>query len=159
MPSGKIEQENNTTPVTESTITESGLEVFDFEPKKEEVVKEEPKEVVEEYNPTFTNEEYSSMNDININAHNKFFTPIQDNIQEIKTEEKDLIIDPMANVDKLSESNRELHNEKMDMGLKDAIVSVRNCIEELGNKGFYIGVEEIDFTNSYQITININKDN
>ena len=155
----KIEQDNNTTPVTESTITESGLEVFDFEPKKEEAVKEEPKEVVEEYNPTFTNEEYSSMNDININAHNKFFTPINDNIQEIKTEEKDLIIDPMANVDKLSESNRELHNEKMDMGLKDAIVSVRNCIEELGNKGFYIGVEEIDFTNSYQITININKDN
>ena len=155
----KIEQDNNTTPVTESTITESGLEVFDFEPKKEEVVKEEPKEVVEEYNPTFTNEEYSSMNDININAHNKFFTPINDNIQEIKTEEKDLIIDPMANVDKLSESNRELHNEQMDMGLKDAIVSVRNCIEELGNKGFYIGVEEIDFTNSYQITININKDN
>lgn len=144
--------------IPESKI-ENGLEIFDFETKKEEPIVEQKVEEKEEYQPTFENEEYSSMNDININAHNKFFTPINDNIKEIQLNEKDVIVDPMANVDKLADTNKEIRREKAEMGLKDAIVTVRNCIENLGNKGFYIGVEEIDFTDSYQITININKDN
>ena len=43
--------------------------------------------------------------------------------------------------------------------LKDAIEKIRETIQFVGEKGFYIEVEEIDFDKSYQITIQIHKDN
>ena len=49
--------------------------------------------------------------------------------------------------------------ETSEKNLKDAITQIRTCIQNLGNKGFYINVEEIDFDTNYQITIQINKDN
>ena len=65
----------------------------------------------------------------------------------------------MDAVEKLSSEYKE-ENVKVEEGnLKDAITSIRNCLQNLGNQGFFINVEEIDFDSNYQITIQINKDN
>ena len=65
----------------------------------------------------------------------------------------------MSQVDKLSTPYNDAQKEAADKNLKDAIGQIRTCIQNLGNKGFYINVEEIDFDSNYQITIQINKDN
>ena len=127
----------------------NGLEVFDdpTAPKPSFVKQPEPKpslglHPVENNHSTYTG-----------SSSNKFFTPIiedQPTNTFIPSEEKD--IDPMANIDKAQE-------EQSEMELVDAIQKVRETIEFLGEKGFYIEVEEIDFEQSYQITIQIHKDN
>ena len=77
---------------------------------------------------------------------------------EIKTKiEED--IDPMAALDRLTPEYQEKVVEQSKIDLKDAIASVRKCIEDLGERGMYINVEEIDFDSVYQITIQIHKDN
>ena len=64
----------------------------------------------------------------------------------------------MDAVDNLkNEENRDIPQQEEDLSLKTAISAIRNCIEDLGNKGFYINVEEIDFDSNYQITIQIKK--
>ena len=65
----------------------------------------------------------------------------------------------MANVDKISSPYNDAKINASEKNLKDAISQIRSCIQNLGNKGFYINVEEIDFDTNYQITIQINKDN
>ena len=62
-------------------------------------------------------------------------------------------MDMVNNIDPLTNSPKE---EVSD--LKSAINAIRGTIRELGNKGHYINVEEIDLADTYQITININKD-
>ena len=110
-----------------------------------EEVKEEP--VEEQTIPPF---EFSS--------NNRFFTAIDDKAeQEPATEET--IINPMDSVDKITPSFNEQEKEEQELGLKDAINTIRDSIKSLGTKGFFINVEEIDFADNYQITIKINKDN
>jgi len=92
-------------------------------------------------------------------SSNKFFTPIPEQSNNTFTvpEKVEQEVDPMAAVDKISpvaELQKE-YQEKME--LKDAIATIRKCIEGLGDKGFYIEVEEIDFNTKYQITIQIDK--
>ena len=65
----------------------------------------------------------------------------------------------MDAVEKLSPEYKQAAQETSEKNLKDAITQIRTCIQNLGNKGFYINVEEIDFDTNYQITIQINKDN
>ncbi len=91
--------------------------------------------------------------------NNKFFTPVVDNTPELSTtSELEKIVDPMARVDQnLTNTSTPTTNTKME--LKDAIAKIRNCIEDLGNEGFFINVEEIDFDTNYQITMQIHKDN
>lgn len=93
-----------------------------------------------------------------MNPNNRFFTPVSEPSREINIVSKNEIdIDPMDAVDNLTNSNQvSMGGQKMD--LKDAIAQIRSSIESLGDKGFYIDVEEIDFEKNYQITMRIYKD-
>lgn len=100
------------------------------------------------FNPTF-----------DMSPSNKFFTPIQDTQPEITIENKpEQIVDPMDSVNKLTGNNPQ-SQQSGKMELKDAIAEIRTTIEGLGDKGFFIDVEEIDFNTNYQITMRIHKDN
>ncbi len=95
---------------------------------------------------------------IELSSNNKFFTPISEpeNISVIDSPVKKEFdpMDKVANIDPLTQEKQE---EQEETDLKSAIITIRNTIKDLGNKGHYINVEEIDLPNSYQITININK--
>ena len=118
-----------------------------------------PQQVVK---PEF-NSQINPTAQMEINPNNKFFTPIAQNTSDQATIVRPTVnntdIDPMKAVDYLAE-NKE---EKLDTGepkdLKYAIDSIRSSIDKLGNEGFYIDVEEIDFPEAYQITMRIHKDN
>ena len=73
-------------------------------------------------------------------------------------EEKDRIVDPMESIDRITPEFKEKQKEEKAASLKDAIDAVRKTVERLGDQGFYINVEEIDFDTNYQITIQIKKD-
>ncbi len=104
-------------------------------------------------------------NDLNtafdVNPNNKFFKPVYDTntMANIQMEsENERIVDPMANIDKISPEYHAQQKEIRAMNLKDAISEIRKTIERLGDNGLYINVEEIDFDTNYQITIQIKKD-
>ncbi len=160
---------NNMTPVAENNNT---FEVFDSPTPSnsfinmnnnpnptpvEEPKPEPPKPVV---NSSINPYNGAPLNtDFDRNPNNKFFTPVMDNSPEIEIankEEKE--VDPMQAVDQLM-NNGQKPAAPGKMDLKDAIATVRSCIEGLGEKGFFINVEEIDFDNNYQITMQIHKDN
>ena len=92
-----------------------------------------------------------------LSNNNKFFTPIQERHEVEMVSAAQREVDPMEAVDKLS--NPEKEQEEIEKDLKYAITQIRNCIQGLGDQGFYINVEEIDFDAEYQITINIDKGN
>jgi ParB family chromosome partitioning protein len=152
-------------PTNNMTTKNGNMEVFDAEPNRSEFINDfnMSAPVVEDDKPTPAqpmdfNNDYNNFNDIEINSHNKFFTPIQDNstIPVIETKLNN-DVDPMAAVDNLVNTSQ---SQKVSgMQLKDAIATVRSCIEGLGASGFYIDVEEIDFDSNYQITMRIHKDN
>ena len=101
-------------------------------------------------------------NPLDLSPNNRFFTPTPELRPEVVLEtKKETEVDPMAAVDKLTEEYQDTPKaqETSGMGLKDAIATIRTCIEGLGDKGFFIDVEEIDFENNYQITMRIHKDN
>ena len=96
-----------------------------------------------------------------VNPNNKFFKPVYDEktMADVKMEsENDRIVDPMANIDKISPEYQAQQKEIHAMNLKDAISEVRKTVEKLGDSGLFINVEEIDFDTNYQITIQIKKD-
>jgi hypothetical protein len=150
---------------TNNMTTKSGdMEVFDAETSKSEFIndfdisKEKEDEEPTPAQPMDFNNDYNNFDDIEINSHNKFFTPIQDNNSMPVIETKlNNDVDPMAAVDNLVNTSQA--QKVSGMQLKDAIATVRSCIEGLGSNGFYIDVEEIDFDSSYQITMRIHKDN
>ncbi len=137
------------------TPIQNPLQSNNFVPLEEPSKIEEPQPQAP-IQPEFKNE----TNNLDLNYNNRFFTPIT-NAEEITVkgpEKKE--IDPMEAVSKLENPNQATSlngNEKMD--LKDAIAFMRKNIESLGEKGFYIDVEEIDFDSNYQITMRIHKDN
>jgi ParB family chromosome partitioning protein len=101
-------------------------------------------------------------NYIESNPNNKFFTGVQQ-VQDIPLIERkeETMVNPMdvvASMDPNFKSPSETQSgETYD--LKYAIDTMRNTIDGLGSKGFYIDVEEIDFLDNYQITMKIHKDN
>ena len=151
-------------PTNNMTTNDGNMEIFDAEPNKTEFIsdfgvaapivddKPTPAQPMEPMN------NFNNINDIEINSHNKFFTPIQDNSNIPLLETKlNNDVDPMMAVDSLINTPK---SEKVSgMQLKDAIATIRSCIEGLGTNGFYIDVEEIDFDSNYQITMRIHKDN
>ena len=98
-------------------------------------------------------------NDFITGSNNKFFTLNEESSSLKNIKPKNESVNPMDVVDKLTPEYKAQVQEKNEMGLKDAITNIRTCIEDLGKKGFFIDVEEIDFTNSYEIKIDIHKDN
>lgn len=106
---------------------------------------------------TFENDETP---DYNFSSNNTFFTPVTETKElELIDTKKEEIVNPMDAVEKLSSDVKTEQGDITEGNLKDAITTIRNCLQDLGNKGFYINVEEIDFDSNYQITIQINKDN
>lgn len=104
-------------------------------------------------------------NDLNtafdVNPNNKFFKPVYDEktMADVKMEnENERIVDPMANIDRLSPEFQAKQHEAHVTSLKDAISEIRKTVEKLGDSGMFINVEEIDFDTNYQITIQIKKD-
>ena len=94
-----------------------------------------------------------------INPNNRFFTPISrqtsDQMTIISPNVNNTDVDPMAAVDRIVNVPRQ--DETKD--LKYAIDKTRAAIDSLGQDGFYIDVEEIDFPEVYQVTMRIHKDN
>lgn len=106
----------------------------------------------------FDNNMYDN-NAININPNNKFFTPIATMPQDINIVNNEPEINPMDNVANLTTGFQAPEAVQKEEGIKTAISSIRTCIEDLGTKGFLIDVEEIDLNQTYQITVQIHKDN
>lgn len=135
---------NNSFPTTES------LEPITPTPPKP-MSNDEMQQMYENSNPNSSFE---------MNPNNRFFTPVSTPPKEINiiNNKTEVDIDPMDAVENLTNNNTvSMGGQKME--LKDAIAAIRSSIESLGDKGFFIDVEEIDFDSNYQITMRIHKDN
>lgn len=90
-----------------------------------------------------------------LSSNNTFFKPVTESTvpEMINAQKED--IDPMDSVSNLTE--KEDYEIAQATDLKAAITTIRECIQGLGDKGYYIDVEEIDFDREYQITIHIDK--
>ena len=139
--------------------------------------KEEPVEPsIEETTPTFdpmnqvttptfdqmnqdTTSTFDQMNQETIRPFD-FSTPTPGNntIEEIVPEEpKEEFIDPMDSVIKLDPNYNTYVEKENHLDLPSAISDIRSLIEDLNNRGYVVTKEEIDIPGSYQITINIQK--
>ena len=58
----------------------------------------------------------------------------------------------------LTDHVEELLDDEELYSLKDAVKELRRTVSNLENKGFVIKVEELDFENTYQVVVKINKD-
>ena len=97
-------------------------------------------------------------NDFNISSNNKFFTPALNERKTVEIVNENKVENPMDRVKALSQENNVGANEQGELSLKDIINTVRDNLKDLGDKGVYAEVEEIDFPNYYQITVKIPKD-
>ncbi len=93
-----------------------------------------------------------------------FFAPktanvaVENTIEEIKEPLKqDLVVDPVASIVKLDPNYEQKIEEEKGIDLKTAINEVRNLNEALNIKGFQIELEELDLSDTYQITFKIKK--
>ncbi len=84
-------------------------------------------------------------------------TGINNTIEEIKPATKDTIIDPMDSVIKLDPNYNQMIEEEKGLDLKTAINEIRNLVSKMEQTGFNLNLEEIDLQDSYQMTINIKK--
>ena len=78
-------------------------------------------------------------------------------IEEIKPVIKDTIIDPMDSVIKLDPNYNQMLEEEKGLDLKTAINEIRGLVSKMEQTGFNLNLEEIDLQDSYQMTINIKK--
>lgn len=154
-------------PTPNMSSANGGLEVFDA-PTSDNSFITQPVTPVEPSVPTpATPMSHLEMNNNNsftstfdMSPSNKFFTPTPEAPREITIENKnETVVDPMSAVDKLMGNASSSSSNGGKMELKDAIAEIRTAIEGLGDKGFFIDVEEIDFDSNYQITMRIHKDN
>ena len=179
--SGPSEEEPEMTSTT--SVSEKKLEVFDAPTYENSFIEHQPEETEEDEAPasggmTYENDNNNYNNELS--ANNTFFTPIVERKEIELINRKEETVNPMDAVEKLSPEYNQAARESSENNLKEAITNllsqsavnipnfipiferisqIRSCIQNLGNKGFYINVEEIDFDKNYQITIQINKDN
>ncbi|MGN1337590.1 MAG: ParB/RepB/Spo0J family partition protein [Candidatus Coprovivens sp.] len=123
--------------------------------KEEEEKLEANKNITNIIEPSFAQE---NNNSYELSSNNKFFTPINESNEIELLDKKEEEVNPMDAVNKLTPEFKEQQSEEEAGSLKNAINTIRNAIKSLGNSGYYINVEEIDFPSDYQITIKINKD-
>lgn len=142
-----------------NSVSDSGVEVFSSPTfgEPEEVVPEyeEKPDIMKPMNETFTNEQQT----FNFNPNNKFFNQNDEaiNIDSAPKEIKKEVPNPMEAVNYL---DYEQHEEQIkSLELKDAIDIFRKDVEMLNSSGITAKIEEIDFDDNYQITIQIDKDN
>ena len=84
---------------------------------------------------------------------------VNNTIEEIKEEPKEKIVDPMDSVIKLDPNYEQIVEEAKGIDLKTAINEVRNMIANMEKQGFQMSLDEVDLADTYQITINIKKNN
>lgn len=84
---------------------------------------------------------------------------VNNTIEEIKEEPKENIVDPMDSVIKLDPNYEQIIEEAKGIDLKTAINEVRNMIANMEKQGFQMSLDEVDLSDTYQITINIKKNN
>lgn len=84
---------------------------------------------------------------------------VNNTIEEIKNEPKENIVDPMDSVIKLDPNYEQIVEEAKGIDLKTAINEVRNMIANMEKQGFQMSLDEVDLADTYQITINIKKNN
>ena len=146
------------------TTNSNGLEIFDAPDAANSFVTTPKSEEKPDFMASTSISSSQPMNivlntDFELNPNNKFFTPASEHAQEVTLEmQRDKEVDPMMAVEKLQPGYKETLAGQPKMELKDAIANIRTCIEDLGTKGFFIDVEEIDFDSNYQITMRIYKD-
>jgi len=142
-----------------NSVSDSGVEVFSSPTfgEPEEVVPEfeEKPDIMKPMNETFTNEQQT----FNFNPNNKFFNQNDEaiNVDSAPKEIKREVPNPMEAVNYL---DYEQHEEQIkSLELKDVINIFRKDVEMLNSSGITAKIEEIDFDDNYQITIQIDKDN
>ncbi len=67
------------------------------------------------------------------------------------------VFDPISLIDTLDPNYEEKVEEKLGLDLKTAINDIRNCKDNLSDKGFNISLEESDLNDIYQFIIKIKK--
>lgn len=78
------------------------------------------------------------------------------NIEEIKeVKPEDVVVDPMDAVIKLDPNYHEIIEKEKGTDLKTAINKIRDLVNTMNTEGFTLSLDEIDLTDTYQMTINI----
>lgn len=130
-------------PQTEMNLS-SQIEVlddFDVSPTVTNIVEEKTTPEEEMIQPFFFEEKAPSSNII----------------EEVKQVNEEKIIDPMDSVVKLDPDYKQKVEEARGIDLKTAINQVRDLVNTMNSLGFDLSLDEIDLDNSYQMTINIKK--
>lgn len=155
------------TPLSTSTAPSSlgEFEIFDAQGEdsfisatsiSEPTVQPNPMESVSTFQPVNNGPEMN----LDLSANNKYFTPPTEVSQQVTIQSQlEREVDPMQAVSNLVDNQSPAFIMESEKNLKEAISTIRTCIEGLGNKGYFIDVEEIDFDSNYQITMRIHKDN
>lgn len=150
---------NNFVPLSQDAPNKS-LEIFDDQSLNTVTQPQEPQPLeVPSNTPAQAQPFQNNLNNpMDFNFNNRFFPDPPLNTPNVPVNQPlEKEVDPMDAVSKLENPNQPSTPEgKLD--LKEAIAFMRKNIEELGEKGFYIDVEEIDFDSNYQITMRIHKD-
>lgn len=109
-------------------------------------------EVLDDFEEKLTSDEEREQEKMNNNI-------IEDinNIEEIKEDIPENIIDPMDSAIKLDPNYVEKQIEEEGLDLKTAINEIRDFVNKMNKKGFEMNLDEIDLDNTYQMTINIKK--
>ena len=75
----------------------------------------------------------------------------------MSNKKEEVIIDPMDAVGRLDPNYERIVVEEQGTDLKTAINEVREFVNRLKEKGFEIGLDEIDLNSVYQFTLTVNK--
>ena len=84
-------------------------------------------------------------------------TTTNNTIEEIKPQKEDNVVDPMDSVIKLDPNYNQMLEEARGIDLKTAINEIRDLVQKMEEQGFSLSLDEIDFADKYQMTINIQK--
>ena len=118
---------------------------FDTTPVKEDSSQEE------EFHPFLFNESPSNTNN-DITEVDSLNT-----IEDLSNKREETIIDPMDAVDRLNPDYERIVVEEQGTDLKTAINEIREFVDRLKEKGFEIGLDEMDLDTNYQFTITVTK--
>lgn len=90
-----------------------------------------------------------------LSSDNKFFTPVNADIEESVPVSLPQTIDPVSVISKLDEDPET--NNSTSTALSDMIVEIRDLVNKYTMTGSIVTTEELDLIDKYQITINIKK--
>ena len=110
----------------------------------------EPKTIVSEYGPKVEVAPEEEKSD-KIEELYEYDLSEEDEPEETENQKPEPKTDELSKIDFLLKQTK-------SFTLKDAIGDIKTTVSKLQNKGFDIRVDEMDFENSYQVVIKINKD-